>query len=311
MNRIQDNDREATLYSSNENSFLPLLSSAKPRSFPTLSGTVAALEWHSGQPRRILSIHGWLDNVNSFAVLAPQLNNAHTIAIDCAGHGKSYWRSQDSDYSIWRDLFDILDIVKQLGWDQFELLGHSRGGGIAMLLAGAFPQLISCLHLIEGGVPSLGKEQNFTEAMHSVIESRCSAHDLLPTAFSSRKKAIDARANNDFPISLRAAELLAERSLNTDDKGNFYWKQDQKLKLPTLYLTAKQITNSVESYQGPVNLFLGTSGLQQRFPQYTDLLKTYRQLATYRFEGGHHLHLDPSATPIAEIIRGETRHLSQ
>ena len=44
-----------------------------------------------GQPKKILLIHGWLDNSNSFNILAPKLadNGYEATAIDILGHGHS------------------------------------------------------------------------------------------------------------------------------------------------------------------------------------------------------------------------------
>jgi hypothetical protein len=37
----------------------------------------------------VIALHGWLDNANSFARLAPQLKGLRIVALDLAGHGYS------------------------------------------------------------------------------------------------------------------------------------------------------------------------------------------------------------------------------
>jgi pimeloyl-ACP methyl ester carboxylesterase len=37
----------------------------------------------------VIALHGWLDNANSFARLAPRLKGLRIIALDMAGHGHS------------------------------------------------------------------------------------------------------------------------------------------------------------------------------------------------------------------------------
>ena len=75
------------------------------------------------------------------------------VALDLAGHGKSGSRSADSAYNLWQDAGDLLDVADMLGWQRFTLLGHSRGAGISMLFAGAFPERVDKLVLLEGGLP--------------------------------------------------------------------------------------------------------------------------------------------------------------
>jgi pimeloyl-ACP methyl ester carboxylesterase len=103
---------------------------------------LAGLSWGSPGEKPLLALHGWLDNAASFAALAPLLRGYHVVALDLTGHGQSDWRSADASYQIWDDLPEILGVVDQLGWKRFDLLGHSRGAIISMLLAasgGRFP----------------------------------------------------------------------------------------------------------------------------------------------------------------------------
>src|SRR5690606_28472850 len=102
---------------------------------------------------RLLAAHGWLDNAGSFDLLAPRLAGCRLVAVDAAGHGRSGFRAPDASYALWHDVADLAGVADALGWETFSLVGHSRGAGTAMLLAGTFPERIERLVLIEGGVP--------------------------------------------------------------------------------------------------------------------------------------------------------------
>jgi pimeloyl-ACP methyl ester carboxylesterase len=104
----------------------------------------------------VLATHGWLDNASTFDLLAPRLGGCEVVALDLAGHGLSGSRSPDAAYNIWEDVGDLLEVRERLGWERFNLLGHSRGAAIALLYAGAFPEHVDKLVLLEGGVPVLG-----------------------------------------------------------------------------------------------------------------------------------------------------------
>jgi len=101
---------------------------------------ISGLAWGDPQARPLLMLHGCLDNAASFSVLAPLLSDYYVVALDLTGHGHSGHRSADATYHIWDDLPEIIGVIEQLGWDTFDLLGHSRGAIISILLASALPE---------------------------------------------------------------------------------------------------------------------------------------------------------------------------
>ena len=48
----------------------------------------------------VIALHGWLDNANSFARLAPKLDGLRIIALDMAGHGHSGHRPPGAGYAM-------------------------------------------------------------------------------------------------------------------------------------------------------------------------------------------------------------------
>ncbi|EPM99030.1 alpha/beta fold family hydrolase, partial [Pseudomonas syringae pv. actinidiae ICMP 19070] len=102
-------------------------------------------------------MHGWLDNANSFARLAPHLEGLRIVALDLAGHGHSDHRPAGAAYALADYVFDVLQVAEQLGWQRFALLGHSLGAIIAVLLASSLPERVTHLALIDGLVPLTGE----------------------------------------------------------------------------------------------------------------------------------------------------------
>lgn len=109
----------------------------------------------TGEP--VLALHGWLDNCASFDRLAPLLEGINLVAMDMAGHGRSYHRSPHANYNIWEEAEDIIGVSEALGWRNFSLLAHSRGAIASVITAGAFPKRIKRLALIDGLVPQQRK----------------------------------------------------------------------------------------------------------------------------------------------------------
>ena len=89
----------------------------------------------------VIALHGWLDNANSFARLAPRLKGLRIIALDMAGHGHSGHRPNGAGYALWDYAHDVLQVAEQLGWKRFGLLGHSMGAIVSLAAAILVTQL--------------------------------------------------------------------------------------------------------------------------------------------------------------------------
>jgi pimeloyl-ACP methyl ester carboxylesterase len=70
------------------------------------------------------------------------------VALDVRGHGRSE-PSKDSDYTIAAIAGDIAAVVDTLGLGRFVLVGHSLGGGAALAYAGAHPDHVAGLVLLD------------------------------------------------------------------------------------------------------------------------------------------------------------------
>jgi pimeloyl-ACP methyl ester carboxylesterase len=138
-------------------------------------------------PRRILCLHGWMDNCRSFHLLAPSLlrqweASVELVALDLPGHGWSSHRSADGPPVQLADaIFYVAEAVRQLQWwdpavasrDEetggeqapFTLVGHSMGAAISCLYAAAFPEQIDKLVLLEGGTLMPTPEDGFVPVL--------------------------------------------------------------------------------------------------------------------------------------------------
>ena len=111
---------------------------------------VSYQRWGAGNAKKVLCLHGWLDNSNSFSYLGPHLakHDFEVVAVDQFGHGRSDHFKQLSSYAIFSSY--CLSIQEALGWEKSHVLGHSMGANIGLLYAGSFPERIDRLALIEG-----------------------------------------------------------------------------------------------------------------------------------------------------------------
>lgn len=124
----------------------------------TLSGLSHRLLYWPGpedQPA-ILMLHGWLDQAASLAEMASKLREqGPVLALDFRGHGHSEWIGHGGYYHFFDYLRDVSELLEdpRLAKAPVRLIGHSMGGAVATLVAGALPDKIERLALLEGSGP--------------------------------------------------------------------------------------------------------------------------------------------------------------
>lgn len=70
------------------------------------------------------------------------------VALDLRGHGRSE-RPRNGDYTIAGMAGDVAAVVDTLGLEMFVLVGHSMSGGVALAYAGAHPDRVAGLVLLD------------------------------------------------------------------------------------------------------------------------------------------------------------------
>lgn len=255
-----------------------------------------------GKP--VLALHGWLDNAMSFARLAPKLDGLRIVALDFAGHGHSAHRAAGASYLLWDYAYDVLAVAEQLGWERFSLLGHSMGAIVSVLLAGAMPERIERLALIDGLVPFTGEAGKAPEKLGEALKAQLALPNKRKPVYEAIDRAVEARMKGVGAVSREAAELLARRGL-MPVPGGFTWRSDARLTLPSpLRLTRAHAFAFVQALQCPVSLVLAQGGMLAAEPGVRKILEG-RPFAVHELPGGHHLHLDdePGAEAVAAIFR--------
>ena len=98
----------------------------------------------------LLLVHGGLDHSRSWDHLAQALRaDFHVVAPDLRGHGDSDWAT-GSSYSLADHVYDLTGLVKSAGFEKVTLVGHSMGGMVSLTYAGAFPEKVSRLVVLDG-----------------------------------------------------------------------------------------------------------------------------------------------------------------
>lgn len=239
--------------------------------------------------RPLLALHGWLDNAASFRALEPWLDGVRLVALDLVGHGFSDHRPEAMPYYIWDNVQDVLAVADELGWQQFHLLGHSMGAGIASLLAGALPERVLSLALIEGLAPQAAEPAELPEQMALAIRRR-QRRERQPKCYADIEAAVRARMNGRFPVTEQAARWLVERSIVHTPRG-FRWRSDPALALPSvLRLSEAQVRAFLRRIEAPTLLITASEGIAS--PLWDERAALIRQLQRLHLDGNHHLHME-------------------
>ena len=268
------------------------------RTFEAFGRTLAALAAVSAGGQRILALHGWLDNAASILPLAGHLPEFDIVALDMAGHGRSAHRSADGEYNIWSDLPDIEAVADALGWDRFNLIGHSRGAMVSCLFASSLPERVERLVLLDGLAALAAEPGECTAQLAAFLRDKKRLLDRPGRVFSSLQEAVEVRKRSG--LSSAAARLIAERNLKPADNG-WCWSHDARLRGASAFkLTEAHNAAVMAGLSMPALVLFAEEGMGARERALPPLPGT---LTVETVPGSHHCHMEASADLIAERIR--------
>mmetsp|Transcript_91931 Transcript_91931/g.180151 ORF Transcript_91931/g.180151 Transcript_91931/m.180151 type:complete len:296 (-) Transcript_91931:52-939(-) len=188
---------------------------------------IAYQQWGSPDAaKKVLAVHGWLDNSNSFSLLGPKLASVgyHVVAIDLLGHGRSKHIGPEAIYTITNGVGYLNEFIEKLGWVRPNIVGHSMGAGISLLFSGTFPEKVNKLVLIEGIGPVTAADSACAKNLRRSLEAekkyqlKCVETNGAPwKIYPSMKEAVIARVKSveSYPgqqtLSVEAASSLVAR----------------------------------------------------------------------------------------------------
>ena len=112
--------------------------------------SLAVHEW-SGKGPAIVCIHGLTANHTCWASIADILSpDYRLIAFDLRGRGES--DKPEKGYSLEVHCQDVAGLLDHFGLKRAVIMGHSLGAHIGVCFAARFPQRVSKLVLVDGGI---------------------------------------------------------------------------------------------------------------------------------------------------------------
>lgn len=126
------------------------------------NGEVYGYRYCKGGDKNILLIHGNMISSKHFDTFIEALPKEYTIyAVDMRGFGISTYNNPiDSLDELANDIYIF---TQEVGLNKFDILGWSTGGGVAMLYAAKYPEMVNKMFLIESvgiqGYPIFKKDE--------------------------------------------------------------------------------------------------------------------------------------------------------
>ncbi|MGR6874631.1 alpha/beta fold hydrolase [Pseudomonas sp. HK3] len=262
---------------------------------------IHCLQWGNPSGPKVLALHGWLDNAESFSQLGPLLETCHVVAVDLPGHGLSGHWPDHQHYHLWAGVEDVEHILDALQWKHCHVIGHSMGAAMATLYAGTFPHRLRSLTLIEAIGPMAGDIKTAPERLAQAIVSM-KKHNTEQKSRHDTQGFIHARMNGPLKLSAPSAEKIVERGLTKTEQG-YAWANDKRLRYTSMMrLPEEVITRFIASITSPVLGVFATDGLftEKKVNERWRNISAKHEL--HWLDGGHHLHLDGDVTAIASII---------
>ncbi len=223
------------------------------------------------------------------------------VLLDLPGHGHSDHLPTGATYTTPAAICHVLEVADALGWEQFTLLGHSMGAGIASLTA-AVSDRVRALIAIEalGGLrgpdeETAGRLRDHVQAMRVLAQKRLRVFPDLATPVRARMMVNQ--------LSAEAARLLVERGVR-EVSGGYTWCSDPRLMAPTaIRMSEGQIDNLLQAIACPVQVIYA-SPAQPYYPEplRSERLRHLRDGHLAVLPGTHHLHMD-CASEVAAVIR--------
>jgi lipase len=116
-------------------------------------GRLRGGEWNPSGATTVVAVHGITANHRNFALLAEALPRHRLLAPDLRGRGAS--RTLPGPWGIDRHAEDVAGLITATARGPVVLVGHSMGGFVVAALVRRFPDRVSGLVLVDGGLPFL------------------------------------------------------------------------------------------------------------------------------------------------------------
>ena len=265
------------------------------------------VDWGNPEKPLLLLIHGGRDHCRNWDWTAEALRDDwHVVAMDHRGHGDSEWVS-DGNYLAGDMVYDVAQLIRQLGQGPATIVAHSLGGSVCNRLAAIFPDLVRKLVSIEGlGLsPKLKAELEQTpypQRLREWMENKHRAAARVPKRYASIEDALARMQAENSYLSEAQARHLTIHGVNRNEDGTYSWKFDPHLNIwPPQDGEQARMEELWAAIECPLLLLYGADSWASN-PEKDGRIKAFHTARVIEFaNAGHWLHHDQFERFIATL----------
>lgn len=255
-------------------------------------------DWGNHDKPPLILVHGGRDHARSWDWTAEKLaEDWHVVAMDHRGHGDSDWVS-DGNYNSNDMVYDLAQLVHQLGRGPVTIVSHSMGGNVSLRYAGMFPDMVTKLVAIEGLGPSpewkdKQRATPYPERMREWVEKKRKAAGRSPRKYESIEAAFARMIEENSYLTEEQARHLTIHGVNRNEDGTYSWKFDPHLNVWQVEDVADEFMEATwAAISCPTLLLYGADSWASN-PEKDGRLEHFGNAQVIEFEkAGHWLHHD-------------------
>lgn len=265
------------------------------------------VDWGNADAPPLLLIHGGRDHARSWDWVAEELRHDwHIIAPDLRGHGDSAW-SPDGNYEMSAFVYDVAQLIHQLGLAPVSIIAHSMGGNIATRYAGLYPENVKKLVNIEGlGLsPAMQAERDslgIQKRFRQWIEDKRNAAGRTPKRYPNIEAAYERMKGENAYLTDEQARHLTVHGISRNEDGTWSWKFDNYLNIWAIFDMPREDLEAIwHAITCPILLLYGENSWASN-PEKDGRIEHFPTAQVIEYENaGHWLHHDQFDRFMADV----------
>jgi len=255
---------------------------------PPLALELSISEYGEGPP--LVVLHGLFGSKRNWATVAHRLAvGRRVITVDLRNHGDSPW---DDSHDYPAMAADVARVIERYAGSHADVLGHSMGGKVAMVLALAHPEFVDRLIVVDiAPTRSTATPIEFVRAMRALpletFASRLDVKEALAAAIS------DPAVRGFLILNLVSRPTGLAWTVNLDALENNF---DKILGFPEI--------PAGKAFTKPTLFIAGGRSAYVQPAHYTEIRRLFPSATIDVIEGaGHWVHADAAEAFVASVRR--------